>query len=123
MMAGSDCDCLICHLEASLAHELSLEKGLEDYRRCAQSSEELARFQTASELIGHLHRQSEDRNAWVDPVLVELVRARAQEPFEPIAQSLLLLAFVPPSIAPRAKSLRRSARSAGKTRPSIFSRL
>lgn len=95
MMAGSDCDCLICHLEASLAHELSLEKGLEDYRRCAQSSEELARFQTASELIGHLHRQSEDRNAWVDPVLVELVRARAQEPFEPIAQSLLLLVFVP----------------------------
>jgi DNA-directed RNA polymerase specialized sigma24 family protein len=111
MMAGCVCDCLICRLEASLAQELSREKGLKEFRRWAGPNEILARFQTASELIGHLHRQGEDRNATVDQLIVELVRVRAQEPFEPIAQSLLLLVFVP--------TLHRTASQISVTFPSL----
>lgn len=95
MLAGNDCACLICRLESSLAHELSQEKGVEGFRRWARSSEVLAGFQSAAELIGHLHCQSENRNVRVDPLIVALVRARAQQPFDPIAQSLLVLVFVP----------------------------
>lgn len=111
MMVGSDCDCLICRLEASLAQELSQEKGFEEYRRWTRSSEVLAGFPTAAELIGHLHRQSEDRNARVDRVMVELVRARGQEPFEPAAESLLLPVFVP--------TLHRTASQIAATFPSL----
>jgi DNA-directed RNA polymerase specialized sigma24 family protein len=95
MMAGSSCDCPICRLEESLIDELSQEKGREEYGVWARSSEVLAGFATASELVGHLHRQSDDRNSGVDRVMVELVRAGARERLEPIAQSLLLLVFVP----------------------------
>ena len=111
MMAGSDCDCLICRLEASLTQEFGQEKGLEEYRRWARSSEVLAGFQTASELIAHLHRPSEGCNARADRVIVEMVRARAREPFESIAQSLSLLVFVP--------TLHRTASQIGATFPSL----
>jgi DNA-directed RNA polymerase specialized sigma24 family protein len=111
MLAGNDCHCLICRLEQSLAREFSQEKGLEDYRRLARSSEVLAGFQTASELIAQLHDQSGDRNARVDRVMGELVRARAREPREPIAQSLLLLVFVP--------TLHRTASQIAATFPSL----
>jgi DNA-directed RNA polymerase specialized sigma24 family protein len=95
MMAGSDCDCLICRLEASLLDELNHEKGLEEYRLWARASEVLAAFPTASALVAHLHRQNDDRNSSVDEVIAELVRAGAKGRLEPIAQSLLLLVFVP----------------------------
>jgi DNA-directed RNA polymerase specialized sigma24 family protein len=95
MMAGSDCDCLICRLEASLLDELNHEKGLEEYCLWARTSEVLAAFPTASRLVAHLHRQNDDQNSSVDEVIVELVRAGAQGRLEPIAQSLLLLVFVP----------------------------
>lgn len=111
MLAGRDCNCLICRLEQSLARELGQEKGLEEYRRWARSSEVLGGFETASELIAHLHDQSGDRNASVDRVIIELVRARAREPLEPIAQSLLLLVFVP--------TLHRTASQIAATFPSL----
>jgi DNA-directed RNA polymerase specialized sigma24 family protein len=95
MMAGSDCDCLICRLEASLMDDLSHEERLEEYRLWAASSEILSAFPTASELIGLLHRQNENQNSPVDEVIVELVRAGANGRLEPIAQSILLLVFVP----------------------------
>ena len=95
MMAGSDCDCLICRLEASLLDELNHEKGLEEYRLWAGASEVLAPFPTASRLVAHLHRQNDDQNSSVDEVIVELVRTGAKGRLEPIAQSLLLLVFVP----------------------------
>jgi hypothetical protein len=50
MMAGSDCGCLICRLEASLLDELHHEKALEEYRRWAASSRVLAAFPTPAEL-------------------------------------------------------------------------
>ena len=95
MMAGSDCDCLICRLEASLLDELNHEKGLEEYRVWARTSEILAPFPTASNLVAHLHRQNDEQNSSVDEVIAELVRAGAKGRLEPIAQSLLLLVFVP----------------------------
>jgi DNA-directed RNA polymerase specialized sigma24 family protein len=95
MMTGNDCDCLICRLEENLLDELSREKGLEEYRLWAASSQVLAAFPTASELIGHLHRQSADQNSSIDEIIVELVRTGVKEPPSPIWQSLLLLAFVP----------------------------
>jgi len=95
MMAGSDCDCLICRLEASLLDELNHEKGLEEYCLWAGASEVLAPFPTASRLVAYLHRQNDDQNSSVDEVIVELVRTGAQGWLEPIAQSLLLLVFVP----------------------------
>jgi DNA-directed RNA polymerase specialized sigma24 family protein len=95
MMAGSDCDCLICRLEESLIDELSQEKSREEYRLWARSSEVLAVFPTASELIAHLHRQSEDQNSSADEVIAELVRTGMNGRLDPIGQSLLLLVFVP----------------------------
>ena len=94
-MAGSDCDCLICSLEASLLDELSREKGLEQYRQWAASNEILAAFPTAHELVAHLHRQGEDQNSSVDGVIAELIRPGTNGPLDPIGQSLLLLVFVP----------------------------
>jgi DNA-directed RNA polymerase specialized sigma24 family protein len=95
MMAGSDCDCLICRLEATLIHELNHEKGREEYRLWAASSEILAAFPTASALIAHLHRQNDDQSSSVDEVILELVRAGANRPRGALWQSLLLLVFVP----------------------------
>jgi len=95
MMAGSDCDCLICRLETSLIDELNNKMGWEGYRLWAASSEILAAFPTASELIAHLHQQGEDRNFSVDAIIAELIRTGRNGRLDPIGQSLLLLVFVP----------------------------
>lgn len=95
MMAGSDCDCLICRLEASLLDELNRQKGLEGYRLWAASSQILAAFSTARELIAHLHRHSDGQSSSVDAVIAELVRPGRNGSLDPIGQSLLLLVFVP----------------------------
>ncbi len=95
MMAGSDCDCLICRLEASLLDELNRQKGLEGYRLWAASSQILAAFSTARELIAHLHRHSDGPSSSVDAVIAELVRPGRNGSLDPIGQSLLLLVFVP----------------------------
>lgn len=95
MTAGSDCDCLVCRMEASLLDELSHEKGLGEYRLWARSSQVLARFPTAAQLIAHLHQQSDGQNFAVDDVIVELVRAGTNRPPDSLWQSLLLLVFIP----------------------------
>lgn len=95
MMAGSDCDCLICRLETSLLDELSHEKHIEEYRAWAASNKILAAFPTSSELIAHLHRQTEEQNYSADEVIGELVRPGTNGSLDPIGQSLLLLVFVP----------------------------
>ncbi len=95
MMTGNECECLICRLEAHLIDELSHEKSSEEYRVWTASSQVLAAFPTACQLIGHLHRQSDDQSSSVDEIIVELVRAGAKRPPDPISQSLLLLVFVP----------------------------
>jgi DNA-directed RNA polymerase specialized sigma24 family protein len=96
MMAGNDCDCLICRLEASLLEELNEKKGLQEYRRWAASSDVLAAFPTASELIAHLHRQQcDERSSSPDEILVELVGAAASGVPHWLLERLLLLVFVP----------------------------
>jgi len=96
MMAGSDCDCLICRLEASLLAELHHEKGLEEYRRWAASSRVLAAFPTPAELVAHLHRQHSDAgNSSADEILAELVATGSNGPLDSMRQQILLLAFVP----------------------------
>jgi DNA-directed RNA polymerase specialized sigma24 family protein len=96
MMAGSDCGCLICRLEASLLDELHHEKALEEYRRWAASSRVLAAFPTPAELVAHLHRQhSDEGNSSADEILLELVGTGAKGPFDSMRQQILLLVFVP----------------------------
>jgi DNA-directed RNA polymerase specialized sigma24 family protein len=95
MMAGSDCDCLICRLETSLLDELNHEKGLEGYRLWAASSEILAAFPTACSLIAHLHRHGDSQSSSVDAIIAELVRPGRNGSLDPVGQSLLLLVFVP----------------------------
>jgi DNA-directed RNA polymerase specialized sigma24 family protein len=95
MMTGNECACLICRLEAHLIDELSHEKSSEEYRVWTASSQVLAAFPTACQLLGHLHRPSDERSSSVDEIILELVRAGAKRPPDPICQSLLLLIFVP----------------------------
>jgi DNA-directed RNA polymerase specialized sigma24 family protein len=95
MMAGRDCDCLICRFEQSILDELNREKGMEEYRRWAASSEILAPFPTVRQLLAHLRRQSEGQSSSVDEVIAELVRPAANGSLDPVARSLLLLTFVP----------------------------
>ena len=95
MLAGSDCDCLICRLEANLIEELNNKRGREEYRLWAASSKVLSAFPTAVELIAHLHRQSEHQSSSVDEVILELVRDGANRPRGSLPNSLLLLVFVP----------------------------
>ena len=96
MMAGSDCGCLICRLEASLLDELHHEKGLAEYRLWAASSRVLAAFPTPAELVAHLHRQhSDEGNSSADGLLAELVGTGRKGPFDSVRQQILLLVFVP----------------------------
>jgi len=96
MMAGSDCDCLICRLEENLVNELSHDTGLEEYRLWAASTQLLSTFPTASELVGYLHRQQNDRgNSSVDEILLHLVGAGTNGTLHPIRERIVLLVFVP----------------------------
>jgi DNA-directed RNA polymerase specialized sigma24 family protein len=96
MMAGNDCDCIICRLEANLLEELSDKKGLQEFKRWAASSEVLAAFPTALELVAHLHRQQcDEHSSSPDEILVELVAAGPNGVPHPFVERLLLLVFVP----------------------------
>jgi DNA-directed RNA polymerase specialized sigma24 family protein len=94
MKSRSKCDCLVCHLEASLFAELSYEQGREQFRLLAASSQTLSTFSTAVDLVEHLHN-GHQHNSLSDPVLLDLVARTAEPAFCPIAHALLLLVFVP----------------------------
>jgi DNA-directed RNA polymerase specialized sigma24 family protein len=96
MMAGNDCDCVICRLEANLLEELSDEKRLQEYKGWTESREVLAAFPTALELVAHLHRQQcDERGSSPDEILLELVAAGQNGAPHPLVERLLLLVFVP----------------------------
>jgi DNA-directed RNA polymerase specialized sigma24 family protein len=96
MMVGNDRECPICRLEANLLEELSDKKGLQEYKRWAASSEVLAAFPTALELVAHLHRQQcDERSSSPDEILVELVAAGPKGAPRLLVERLLLLVFVP----------------------------
>jgi len=54
MKTGSNCGCLVCHLEKSLAAELRAETASHEYAYLAASSSPLLRFPTALDLIREL---------------------------------------------------------------------
>lgn len=96
MMAGSDCGCLICRLEASLLDELHQEKSLQEYYLGAASSRVLAAFPAPAELVAHLHRQyGSEGNPSADEILSELVATGSSGPLDSVRQRILLLVFVP----------------------------
>jgi DNA-directed RNA polymerase specialized sigma24 family protein len=96
MMTASYCDCLICHLEASLIAELSDDRSHEEFRRFAISSTILSAFPTASELVQKLRDpDNNDQNPSSDEVLLDLLRRGSDMMFRPTWQRLLLLVFIP----------------------------
>lgn len=95
MMAGNDCGCLICKFETNLVDELNTAKGVKEYRHWAASSEALAAFPTAADLVAHLHRQGPDETSSADALILEIVRVGANGTESALWQSILLLVFVP----------------------------
>jgi DNA-directed RNA polymerase specialized sigma24 family protein len=81
-------------LEASLFVELSYGQAREHFRLLTASSQTLSTFSTAVALVEHLHK-GHQQNSPSDPILLELVARTADPAFGPIAQTLLLLVFVP----------------------------
>jgi DNA-directed RNA polymerase specialized sigma24 family protein len=95
-MAGSNCNCLICRLEASLIAELSDDRSQEEFRSFTASSATLAAFPTALGLIQHLHlHQDHERNSSSDQILLELLGQSRNAPLDPMWQKLSLLVFIP----------------------------
>jgi hypothetical protein len=96
MMAGSNCDCLICRLEISLIAELAEDQNGETFRQFAASSSVLSGFPTALELTQHLHNhENENPTPSSDEVLLELLRPGIDTRFHPLWQRLFLLVFIP----------------------------
>ena len=109
-MARSKCDCLVCRMETSLIAELNDDRAQEQFRLLTASDPILSAFPTALDVVEHLHE--EDRqNSPSDPVLLELVARTADPAFGPIAQTLLLLVFVP--------TIHRTASQVTATFPSL----
>jgi len=96
MMAGSNCDCLICRLEISLIAELADNQNGETFRLFAASRPALSGFPTALELIQHLHHpENQNQIPSSDEVFVDLLRPEIDARFYPMWQRLFLLIFVP----------------------------
>jgi DNA-directed RNA polymerase specialized sigma24 family protein len=83
-------------LEKSLIAELSDDRTNEEYRSLAASSETLASFRTALDLIGELHAPDDlGHNSAGDSLLLGLLRLDLTPTAHSIWQQLLLLAFIP----------------------------
>lgn len=96
MLAGPNCNCLICRLEADLIAELAADRSAVLYPKLAASSLVLSRFPTTLQLIQHLHRPDAEHQI---PTSDEILRELLQSPSDPTLQQLwhstLLLAFIP----------------------------
>ncbi len=96
MIAGPNCNCLICRLETSLATELGTAANHENYRQIAASTLILAGFPFPLDLIQHLHRPEIVRkDPSPDQILVELIRQRSNLSLQQFRHSMLLLVFIP----------------------------
>ena len=94
MKTGSNCGCLVCHLEKSLAAELRAETASHEYAYLAASSSPLLRFPTALDLIRELHAP-EGESASADTLLLELLKQHADARHPSVWQLILLLVFIP----------------------------
>jgi hypothetical protein len=96
MMAGNDCDCLICRLEASFIAELNDDRSHEEFRLFAVSRSILSSFPTALELVRKLRDfDNRDQNPSSDEVLLDFLARMGDTSFRAMWQQLLLLVFIP----------------------------
>ncbi len=87
-----NCHCPLCLIEEKLRAELADPDNQERHRIILCSSPRLVVFRTAADLLSHL--QSLNGNASSDPLLGELLEARALFPGD-VADSVFLLLFLP----------------------------
>lgn len=96
MMTGSNCECLICRLEASLAAELGDERASEGPGVSAHSWGFFAGFAAPLDLVRELHAQNDGHDSSsADRVLSELLNRNLHAPAPSLWQKLLLLVFIP----------------------------
>jgi len=87
-----NCRCPLCLIEEKLRTELRDPENHESHRLILRSGPHLAAFQTVGDLL--LHLQSLNGNSASDPLLFELLEARAQFPGS-VADSVFVLLFLP----------------------------
>jgi DNA-directed RNA polymerase specialized sigma24 family protein len=96
MMAGANCDCLVCRIEKSLVAELGDEGVRAESRQLAASSRILSCFPAPLDLVRELHVREDGRDrSSADALLRELIEQHARGPLRSICQRLLLLVFIP----------------------------
>jgi hypothetical protein len=96
MIAGSNCDCLVCRLEKTLIAELGEESTSKEWRLPAPQGGILSRFSNPLDLVRELHAP-EDRkdSSSSDALLSELLKRNSSTPPPSVWQRLLLLVFIP----------------------------
>ena len=87
-----NCRCPLCLIEEKLRTELRDPENHESHRIVLRSGPHLAAFPTVGDLL--LHLQSLNGNSASDPLLFELLEARAQFPGS-VADSVFVLLFLP----------------------------
>ena len=92
MTVRPNCRCPLCLIEEKLRTELRDPENHESHRIVLLSAPHLAPFPTAGDLL--LHLQSLNGNSASDPLLFELLEARAHFP-RSVADSLFVLLFLP----------------------------
>jgi len=92
MNERSNCRCPLCLIEEKLRTELRDPENHQGHRIVLLSGPHLAAFQTVGDLL--LHLQSLNGNSASDPLLFELLEARAQFPSS-VADSIFVLLFLP----------------------------
>jgi hypothetical protein len=92
MNERSNCRCPLCLIEEKLRTELRAPENHESHRIIIGSAPHLAAFQTVGDLL--LHLQSLNGNSASDPLLFELLQARAQFTGS-VADSVFILLFLP----------------------------
>jgi hypothetical protein len=92
MRERPNCRCPLCLIEEKLRADLRDPENHESHRIVLRSGSHLAAFPTVGDLL--LHLQSLNGNSASDPLLFELLEARAQFPGS-VADSVFVLLFLP----------------------------
>ncbi len=96
MLAGSNCECLVCRLEKRLVEELREEGVRNTPGMIGNSSGILRYFRTPLDLVRALHAPEPlTERSSSDALLLALVEENARGPAGSLWQQLLLLVFIP----------------------------
>ena len=96
MMAGSNCDCLVCRTERCLIAELREECASKELARARNSSSVLTVYDSPLDLVRALHTPEDPTGSGSsDALLSELLLENTRASAGSIWQRLLLLVFVP----------------------------